>query len=282
MDLAIGFRWLGVAGIELEMDGQILAIDPFFTRPPFWRLWLGRVTPNRELTLDKIRRCDFVLVSHAHYDHLMDVPDLAISAGAMVFGSANTCGLLRVCGVAQDQIHEVRGGHRFRLKDYTVEVLPAEHIRIPGFNPGPLPPNLQPPLRLRDYRMDSCYSFLIQTGDLRLLHCGNADPGPGVRADVLFTSPARDRAYYESLLAVVRPKLLVPVHWDNLFRPLSRPLRPMLKPPAWAFPPLQFINLTRFKQMIGSIDPKVQVLIPEIFHSYDLRLLLANAPSHPL
>lgn len=282
MDSAIAFRWLGVAGIELEMDGRILTIDPFFTRPPFWRLWLGRVSAHRELTLDKVPRCDFILVSHAHYDHLMDVPDLAIHTGAEVFGSANGCQLLRICGVPKNQIHEVKGGDRFRLEDYTVEILPAEHIRIPGFSPGPLPPNLQPPLRLRDYRMDRCHSFLIQMGELCLLHCGNADPRPGVRADVLFTSPARDKAYYESLLSFVQPKLLVPVHWDNMFQPLSQPLRPMLKSPAWAFPPLQFINLTRFKQMIGSIDCTIEVLVPEIFHCYELRLLLANAPSRSL
>ena len=276
MDPTLAFRWLGVAGIELEMDGQILVIDPFFTRPPLWRLWLGRVPPNRKLILDKVRRCDFILVSHAHYDHLMDVPDLAISTGAIAYGSANACQLLRVCNVPEEQIFAVKSGDRIRLGDCTVDVLPAEHIRIPGFNPGPLLPNLQPPLRLRDYRMDSCYSFHLRIGDLRLLHCGNADPRPGVRADVLFTSPARDKAYYGSLLSFVQPKLLVPIHWDNMFRPLSRPLRPMLKSPAWAFRPLQFIDLTRFKQIIGSIDSTIEVLVPKVFHSYNLRLLAAQ------
>lgn len=270
MDSTVAFRWLGVAGIELEIDRQILAIDPFFTRPPFWRLWLGRVSPHRELTLDKLPRCDLVLVSHAHYDHLMDVPDLAISTGAIVYGSANACQLLRVCGVPEEQIHAIESGDRIRLGDLAIEVLPAEHIPIPGFKPGPLPPNLQPPLRLRDYRMDSCYSFLIKIGEFRLLHCGNGDPRPGVRADVLFTSPARDKIYFESLLRAVKPKMLVPVHWDNMFRSLSRPLRPMLKPPACAFPPLQLMNLTSFQRMIGSIGPEVQVLTPEIFRSYNL------------
>ena len=130
MDPTIAFRWLGVAGIELEMDSQILAIDPFFTRPPFWRLWLGRVPPNRDLTLDKVRRCDFILVSHAHYDHLMDVPNLAIHTRAQVFGSANTCQVLRICGVPGEQIHKIQGADRIRLKDYTVEILPSEHIQI--------------------------------------------------------------------------------------------------------------------------------------------------------
>jgi len=33
MDQAVWFRWLGVAGIEVRVNEQILAIDPFLTRP---------------------------------------------------------------------------------------------------------------------------------------------------------------------------------------------------------------------------------------------------------
>jgi L-ascorbate metabolism protein UlaG (beta-lactamase superfamily) len=31
--MSLTFRWLGVAGIELKTGEQILAIDPFLTRP---------------------------------------------------------------------------------------------------------------------------------------------------------------------------------------------------------------------------------------------------------
>ena len=37
-------RWLGVAGIELRVNKQILVIDPFVTRPPFRRMWFGTHT----------------------------------------------------------------------------------------------------------------------------------------------------------------------------------------------------------------------------------------------
>jgi len=41
-------RWLGVAGIELRVNEQILVIDPFVTRPPFRRMWWGRVRSDVE------------------------------------------------------------------------------------------------------------------------------------------------------------------------------------------------------------------------------------------
>jgi len=54
---------------------------------------------------------------------------------------------------------------------------------------------------------------------------------------------------------------------------LSRPARPMFKPPRRAWPPLQRVNLTRFKQMVEQIAPQTQVLIPEKFQLYDLQQL---------
>jgi L-ascorbate metabolism protein UlaG (beta-lactamase superfamily) len=78
----VKFRWLGGAGVELEANGQILAIDPFFTRPPMQALWLSRVSPNRKLVEQYIRKYDYLLISHAHYDHVMDVPIVLEKTGA--------------------------------------------------------------------------------------------------------------------------------------------------------------------------------------------------------
>ena len=67
-------RWLGVAGIELRVIEQILVIDPFVTRPPFRRMWLGRIRSDLVLAATTVPHGDFVLVSHTHWDHVMDVP----------------------------------------------------------------------------------------------------------------------------------------------------------------------------------------------------------------
>jgi L-ascorbate metabolism protein UlaG (beta-lactamase superfamily) len=267
----IWFRWLGVAGIELQVNEKILAVDPFVTRPPMRHMWYGRVTPNRALIEDKIRHCDYVLVTHAHWDHAMDVPDVIRSTGAIALGSANTCRLLAACGVPGKKVREIKSGDQITLGEFRVEALPARHIRIPGFSPGPLPTTLRPPLRLRDYRMDSCFNFLIKAAGLCLLDWSSIRPEPAPRAEVLFVRLYGEQAYYEALLDRVRPRLVIPVHWDDLFRPLSRPARPFFKPPGRAFPPLQHMDPTRFKTMIEDMATGVKVLIPEMFRVYDLR-----------
>ena len=147
MGPAIRFRWLGVAGIELSVNDQVLSIDPYLTRLPFWRVAFGRVRPNRELIAEQIQHCYFVLVTHAHFDHLMDVPDVVRNTGAVALGSANTCRLLATLGVPPAQIRLIEIGDPLALGDFRVEVLLAEHATFVGRWPfsGPLPPSLRLP-----------------------------------------------------------------------------------------------------------------------------------------
>ena len=261
-------RWLGVGGIELRTGDQILLIDPYLTRLPLWRMAIGRVRPNRELIAARIPRCDFVLVTHPHIDHLLDVPDVLRNTGALALGSANTCQLLGALGVPARQIREIDVGDRFMLGDFEIEVLPAGHTTFWGWLPfsGPLPPGPRPPLRARDYRMDRCFGFLVNVEGTRLLHC----PDAGVPADVLTVKPLGTRARYEALLRQARPRVVIPVHWDDFGRPLSKPVRPTLAPSGQTVPPLKRIDMAQFERIIEQIAPGTQLLIPEMFRTYDL------------
>jgi hypothetical protein len=270
MDTLIRFRWLGTAGIELVVNDHVLAIDPYYTRFPVWKLGLGRVHPNRALIADMIQHCDYVLVTHAHFDHMMDVPDVVHNTGAVAIGSPNNCQLLAACGVPEGNLREVHAGDSLSLGEYQVEVLRGEHIRLPLFTSGTLRCDLEPPLRVRDYRMDSYYSFLISVNGQRLLTDPGKRPEDAVAADVLFIYPGRPRHFYESLLPLVRPKVVVPYHWDDFFRALSKPLRLFWRPPGWTFPPLQRVNLAEFGDTIEGIAPGTLLLEPEVLRSYDL------------
>jgi L-ascorbate metabolism protein UlaG (beta-lactamase superfamily) len=269
-------RWLGVGGIELRAGDQVLLIDPYLTRLPLWRMAIGRVRPNRELIAARIPRCDFVLVTHPHVDHLLDVPDVLRKTGAAALGSANTCRLLAARGVPAHQIHEIDEGDRFMLGDFEIEVLPAGHTTFWGWLPfsGPLPPGPRPPLRARDYRMDRCFGYLVDADGARLLH----SPGAGTPADVLTVKPLGTRARYEALLRQARPRVVIPVHWDDFFRPLSKPVRPTLAPSGRAVPPLKRIDLARIERMIEQIAPGTHVVIPEMFRTYDLDELASVGP----
>jgi L-ascorbate metabolism protein UlaG (beta-lactamase superfamily) len=277
--MSLTYRWLGVAGLEFTFQDFTLLIDPFFTRPGKATVLAGRrVRTDAELVKRHISRADAVLVTHAHYDHLLDVPEVMRKTGARAFGSPNTCTLLALHGISSGNIQTILVGDRFQLGPFTVDVFPNHHTRIPfsrWFN-GPLPAGLRNgparlPLRLSDYRMDACYSFNIQIDGL-VMQIGK-HPAP---ADALFISPYRGARSLESTLQAVRPKWIVPIHWDDFMRPLSLPLRTMLLTPAqglrhglFPFLPLvRRLNLQDFTDAVQQIMPETDVRVPKIFEVY--------------
>jgi L-ascorbate metabolism protein UlaG (beta-lactamase superfamily) len=118
--------------------------------------------------------------------------------------------------------------------------------------------------------MDDDFSFLITADGHRLCTDPGERPRVEIQTDVLFLFPLRQYPYYKSLMPRVKTKVVIPTHWDDFFRPLSRPLRPQMKYPALAFPPIQRVNLAGFSRMIKKLSPQTKVLIPEIFRSYNL------------
>jgi hypothetical protein len=245
-------------------------------------MWLGRVRPNGDLIATKIPRCDFVLVTHAHWDHIMDVPDMAHNTGARVLGSQNSCRLASTCGVPGDKIRQIKVGDRLTLGEFQVEVFPAKHVRIPCplQLQGPLVSGLVPPLRAWDYRMDEMYCYCVSVDKYRMITDPGVDPEDGVVADVLFVHPYRKEGYYETLLQRVRPRVVIPYHWDDFFRSLVKPVRPLpiFWLARWAFPSLAHVN-SGFRQMIEDKSPGTRVLTPDVFCAYDLAQLLDQMPA---
>ena len=275
------FRWLGVAGFELEWNGSILLVDPFLTRPPAYKLLFGRTRPDGALLRQHLPRADHILISHSHYDHLLDVPEIASYTGARVYGSANTCRIAAVCGLPPAQIQRVQAGDVLHLATredaaqggaMRVEVLAGEHAPIPIYRPGKLPEKLSYPLRLNDFVMDEDFGFLIQAGEMRLLSWHNWRPGPAPRAEVLLIGADIRLPDLPELLDQVQPRLLIPTHWDNFLRPLSKPLKPFFRPPSFQRPLLDRYDPWRLKQWVERARPGVEVWVPGLFEYRDFLL----------
>jgi hypothetical protein len=117
--------------------------------------------------------------------------------------------------------------------------------------------------------MDACYSFNLLVGG-RVLQVGKHP----VAADAVFLSPYGSERSLTTALHSIRPRCVIPIHWDDFTRPLSRPLRPMLLTPAQGLspiiPPVRRLDLTQFSRFIRRILPEAEVRIPEIFETYHI------------
>ena len=79
-------QWLGASSWILSSGNDLVVVDPFFTRPSFVRVAASLMTPHltgnftydpkriRAVLPELSKDTKFVLLSHAHYDHLLDVP----------------------------------------------------------------------------------------------------------------------------------------------------------------------------------------------------------------
>jgi hypothetical protein len=117
---------------------------------------------------------------------------------------------------------------------------------------------------------------MISINGTRFMSDPGLSPEKNVATDVLYINPKRDFVYYRSLIQSVKPQLIVPYHWDDFHRPLSKPTRSW--PPVYNLLffswPSNRIDLNVFKRKINQVLPTTKVLIPEIFYVYETSQLM--------
>lgn len=231
----VRITYLGVNGYLFESEGGTLLIDPFFSRPPLSTiLWNRRMKPDKARIAAARARLpesvDLILVTHGHYDHLLDVPDLSRLTGARMLASP-TCGhLARAAGMPESHIVAVEPGDVHRTGDLTIHVLEARHDRI--LCCVPLPGRLEAPpaapRRYRHWKMGVPLAFLIELNGQRIYvdSGGHKDAPPDtngrtVDLAILGVALSDSRNRVAPVLELLRPRYFLPSHQDNFFKPLE-------------------------------------------------------------
>ena len=240
--------YFGTTTLLFDDGADQLLFDAHFTRPSLGRYIFGsaatdRALVDRLLALHHVDRLRAIFISHAHHDHVMDAPYVAERTGAAFYGSASALNVARGGGVPEARLTEFRGGEAFAVGGFRVTVLPSLHSRPTLINNDlgvTIDAPLKQPARLRDYHEGGSFDFLVENGGRRCLIRpsfnyieGQLD---GVRADVLFLGTAglakadsqTEARFFAETVDKVRPRLVVPLHWDNFFSPLTRPARGMI------------------------------------------------------
>ncbi len=143
------FTHFGAAGWSITDGETVILLDPYLSRIRFQGRRYGPTDateiPNDSRPIVKMNeapsidaetvdahvpRADYILLSHSHFNHCMDVPHIATRTGATVIGTESTANVALNGGVPDDQIHAVRGGEDFAFETFSLRVIPSLHSAL--------------------------------------------------------------------------------------------------------------------------------------------------------
>jgi len=241
-EAGIRVTWLGTAGFAVEHAGHVLLIDPYLTRASLSRCLFAPLRSDAGLAARLVPRADAIILSHTHFDHALDAPEIARRSGARVFGSRSAIHLCRSHGLPEAQLQCVEppaGGAVVEAEagPFRLRFWPSAHSAF-LFGRVPLPGDIADcsdvPMHSKAYRCGAVFGAEIQVAGRRLFHVGSAElVERGWRVGSIdlalacvagWTSTER---YPERLVAALSPGAVLLHHWDNFLHHIERGARPL-------------------------------------------------------
>jgi L-ascorbate metabolism protein UlaG (beta-lactamase superfamily) len=240
---SLNIKFLGVSNIYLNDGKTSLLVDGFFSRLGASAIIHGLKTDTKavDAVLQKaeITSLNALLVAHTHFDHILDTEYVAkkMSTGqdvpTKIFGTE----------LGRDIIidHEycaVIDGKTIKVGEFKVTFIETPHVRktkrVETFEKI----HLWATRGQKYEEVGENFSFYIEHrfGNVLIVPSASYFPNKfeGLKADIIFLGTGLVGnigidyvyKYWDETVGLSGAKLVVPIHWDNFFKPLSEKLIP--------------------------------------------------------
>jgi L-ascorbate metabolism protein UlaG (beta-lactamase superfamily) len=278
-------KHLGAAGWEITAGATTILLDPYLSRLRYRSRFGTLDTPalpgdtrrvfaqDDDLVPDiaaidaHVTRADFILHSHSHFNHTLDMPHIARKTGATVIGTESTINLARADGVPESQLLTVKGGEDYAFGTFSVKVVPSLHSALNGkhfFDSRVIPRDFRGPRRMANDVEGGTLAYLLRLAGHQILWFGSMNyierEVEGLRPDVAMIAAARQRLeihdYTRRLLrALGSPPLVIATHWDEQSLPFGAPQDERLR------------EAEVFVREVKAAAPRTRVIVPRHFET---------------
>ncbi|MDO4879950.1 MAG: metal-dependent hydrolase [Capnocytophaga sp.] len=107
--------YLGHACVNIEIDGKYFLIDPFISANPL----------AKNIDLNSVK-ADYILLTHAHTDHILDTETIAKNNNASLISNPEILAHFRKLGLDGHEMN-IGGSHRFENGKVKIKMVKAVH-----------------------------------------------------------------------------------------------------------------------------------------------------------
>ena len=115
-------KWLGCACYEMDFGGLTVVNDPW-------------ITPNQgtELTWEAVEKCDYITLTHSHFDHIMDIPKIVEKFHPYVLcGEFTAVPLMKWTNMNPMDIYPMPAGLELDFDAVKIKGIYGRHNPLPG------------------------------------------------------------------------------------------------------------------------------------------------------
>lgn len=228
---ALELRWLGVASFLMDDGETKILFDPAWTRPGTFH-WLGMASfrSDEELVkkvLEKIdvKKLDAVLVTHSHFDHIVDAPAVTKLTGGTFYTDKN----FEIIAKAYDKelkTKPIEVNKPFEVGKFKITAYQRDHAPLIGgidFVPGDVPKDFA--FNFWDYKAGRTWIYLIEHPEGVILFHNTHDDDQDLKkyrpdvtsVDLLIQGVTKSdpEPLVKGYASGLSPKVFVANHFDN-------------------------------------------------------------------
>ena len=275
----------GAAGWSITDGDLVFLLDPYLSRIRFSGRRFGPtdatdvpeiprpiIPMNQAPTTDTaavdahVSRADYIMLSHSHFNHCMDMPYIAKKTSAVVIGTESTVNLAMNNGVPLEQTLVVRGGEDYAFEKFSIRIVPSLHSALSCklYRDFGTIPATTTPLSMEEYVEGGTLAYLLRFAGRDILLFGSMNflerEIEGMRPEIALVASAPARLeIHEYTARLMRclgfPPLIIATHWDDQGLPFGAAQDERLR------------QTGAFIEEVHAVAPESQVVVPLHFQT---------------